>query len=176
MNKIKHLFVVLIVLIGIPSMVLAEPPAKPSGESNVPGGNSSSNVTHTGNVTISSNTEESNKTYSSSKTSENAILVTGGTSTLENPTINKTGSPSSHSDNYDFYGINAAVLVENGATLNIKGGTITTDASYGNAVFAYSTGIINISDATIKTTLNNSGGIMVTGGGTLTANNCTVKT
>ena len=176
MNKIKHLFVVLIVLIGIPSMVLAEPPAKPSGESNVPGGNSSSNVTHTGNVTISSNTEESNKTYSSSVAEENALLVTGGTSTLENPTINKTGSPSSHSDNYDFYGINAAVFVNSGATLNIKGGTITTDASYGNAVFAYSTGIINISDATINTSSNNSGGVMVTGGGILTANNCTVKT
>lgn len=177
MNKIKHLFViVLITIIGVPLVVFAEPPAKPSGESNVPGGNSSSNVTHTGNVTISSNTEESNKTYSSSVAEENALLVTGGTSTLENPTINKTGSPSSHSDNYDFYGINAAVLVENGATLNIKGGTITTDASYGNAVFAYSTGIINISDITINTTLNNSGGLMVTGGGILTANNCTVKT
>ena len=176
MNKIKHLFVVLIVLIGIPSMVLAEPPAKPSGESNVPGGNSSSNVTHTGNVTISSNTEESNKTYSSSVAEENALLVTGGTSTINTPTINKTGSPSSHSDNYDFYGTNAAVFVNSGATLNIKGGTITTDASYGNAVFAYSTGIINISDATINTTLNNSGGVMVTGGGTLTANNCNVKT
>ena len=176
MNKIKHLFVVLIVLIGIPSMVLAEPPAKPSGESNVPGGNSSSNVTHTGNVTISSNTEESNKTYSSSVAEENALLVTGGTSTINTPTINKTGSPSSHSDNYDFYGTNAAVFVNSGATLNIKGGTITTDASYGNAVFAYSTGIINISDATINTTLNNSGGVMVAGGGTLTANNCNVKT
>ncbi len=177
MNKIKKIFViVLITIIGVPLVVFAEPPAKPSGESNVPGGNSSSNVTHTGNVTISSNTEESNKTYSSSVAEENALLVTGGTSTLENPTINKTGSPSSHSDNYDFYGINAAVFVENGATLNIKGGTITTDASYGNAVFAYSTGIINISDATINTSSNNSGGVMVTGGSTLTANNCTVKT
>ena len=177
MNKIKKIFViVLITIIGVPLVVFAEPPAKPSGESNVPGGNSSSNVTHTGNVTISSNTEESNKTYSSSVAEENALLVTGGTSTLENPTINKTGSPSSHSDNYDFYGTNAAVFVNSGATLNIKGGTITTDASYGNAVFAYSTGIINISDTTINTTLNNSGGLMVTGGGTLTANSCTVKT
>lgn len=177
MNKIKKIFViVLITIIGVPLVVFAEPPAKPSGESNVPGANSSSNVTHTGNVTISSNTEESNKTYSSVNAEENAILVTGGTSTISNSTINKTGSPSSHSDNYDFYGTNAAVFVNSGATLNIKGGTITTDASYGNAVFAYSTGIINISNATINTSLNNSGGIMVTGGGTLTANNCTVKT
>ena len=84
--------------------------------------------------------------------------------------------PSSHSDNYDFYGTNAAIFVNNGATLNIKRGTITTDASYGNGVFSYGTGVINISDATINTSSNNSGGVMVTGGGILTANSCTVKT
>ena len=179
MKKVKFLFVIsLITLIVIPTLVFAEPPAKPSGDSNGgPGGNSSSsNVTHSGATTFSSNTEESNKTYSSSTAEQNALYVSGGTSTINSCTINKTGSPSSHSDNYDFYGTNAAIFVNNGATLNIKEGTITTDASYGNAVFAYGTGVINISDATINTSSNNSGGVMVTGGGTLTANSCTVKT
>ena len=179
MKKVKFLFVIsLITLIAIPTLVFAEPPAKPPGDSNRgPGGNSSSsNVTHSGATTFSSSTEESNKTYSSSTAEQNALYVSGGTSTINSCTINKTGSPSSHSDNYDFYGTNAAIFVNNGATLNIKGGTITTDASYGNAVFAYGTGVINISDATINTSSNNSGGVMVTGGGTLTANSCTVKT
>ncbi|MBQ8892200.1 MAG: hypothetical protein IJ068_05035 [Bacilli bacterium] len=179
MKKIKSLFaIILIMLIASPTLVLAEPPAKPSGDSNGgPGGNSSSsNVTHSGATTISKDTEESNKTYTSEVAEQNALYVSGGTSTINSCTINKTGSPTSHSDNYDFYGTNAAVFVNNGATLNIKGGTITTDASYGNAVFAYSTGVINISDATINTSSNNSGGVMVTGGGTLTANSCTVKT
>ena len=179
MKKIKPLFaVILITLIAIPTLVFAEPPAKPPGDSNGgPGGNSSSsNVTHSGATTFPSSTEESNKTYSSSIAEQNALLVSGGTSTINSCTVNKTGSPSSHSDNYDFYGTNAAIFVNNGATLNIKGGTITTDATYGNAVFSYGTGVINISDAIINTSSNNSGGVMVTGGGTLTANSCTVKT
>ena len=179
MKKFKSIIAIsLITLIATPILVFAEPPAKPPGDSSGgPGENSSSsNVIHTSATTFSSSTTESNKTYSSSVSEQNALYVSGGTSTISNPTIKKTGSPSSHSDNYDFYGINAAIFVNNGATLNIKGGTITTDASYGNAVFAYGTGVINISDATINTSSNNSGGVMVTGGGTLTANSCIVKT
>ena len=179
MKKIKSLFVIsLITLIVIPTFVFAEPPAKPPGDSNGGPGknNSSSNVIHSGATTFSTNTEESNKTYSSSTAEQNAILVSGGTSTINNCTVSKTGSPSSHSDNYDFYGTNAAIFVNNGATLNIKGGNITTDATYGNAVFSYGTGVININDATINTSSNNSGGVMVTGGGILTANSCIVKT
>ena len=179
MKKFKSLYVIiLITLITIPTLVFAEPPAKPPGDSgDGPIENSSSsNVTHSGATTFSSNVKESNKTYSSSTAEQNALLVTGGTSTINNCTVTKTGSPSAHSDNYDFYGTNAAIFADNGATLNIKGGTITTDASYGNAIFAYGTGVIKISDAVINTSSNNSGGVMVTGGGSLTANSCTVKT
>lgn len=179
MKKFKSLYVIiLITLITIPTLGFAEPPAKPPGDSgDGPIENSSSsNVTHSGATTFSSNVKESNKTYSSSTAEQNALLVTGGTSTINNCTVTKTGSPSAHSDNYDFYGTNAAIFADNGATLNIKGGTITTDASYGNAIFAYGTGVIKISDAVINTSSNNSGGVMVTGGGSLTANSCTVKT
>jgi len=179
MKKVNYLFaIILITLIAIPILVLAEPPAKPPEDSS--GGptenNSSSSVSHSGATTFSSNTEESNKTYSSSTAEQNALYVSSGTSTINSCTINKTGSPSSNNDNYDFYGVNAAVFVNSGATLNINGGTITTDASYGNGVFAYGTGVINISNATVNTSSNNSGGVMVTGGGTLTANSCAVKT
>ena len=178
MKIFKSLMAMFLVAILIVPIIVLAVPDKPPGDSNGgPGGNNnSSNVTHIGATTISSNTEDTNKTYSSDVSEQNAILVSGGTSTIKKPTIKKTGSPSSHNDNYDFYGINAAIFVDAGATLNIKGGSITTDASYGNAVFAYSTGIINISDAIINTSSNNSGGFMVTGGGTLNANSCTVKT
>ncbi|MCR5826702.1 MAG: S-layer homology domain-containing protein [Oscillospiraceae bacterium] len=142
-----------------------------------PGGKSSgSSVSYSGASTISSATTASGQNYASTTAEQNALLVSGGTSTLTNPTVTKTGSPSGSSDNYDFYGTNAAVLVYNGATLNITGGSITTDANYANAVFAYGTGVVNISDATIQTSARNSGGVMVTGGGTLTANNLTVTT
>ena len=64
------------------------PPDKPDGDGNVPGGNSStSNVSHTGATEISSNTTNSGGSYSSTTSSQNALLVTGGTSILSNPTI-----------------------------------------------------------------------------------------
>lgn len=138
-----------------------------------PGESSSSNVSHAGSTEISSDTTTNGESYSSTTCSQNALLVTGGTSTLTNPTITKTGD--SDGDDSDFYGTNAGVLVKEG-TLNINGGNITTQGSHANAVFAYSNGTINISDTNIKTTSNNSGAIMVTGGGTLTANNVTAET
>ena len=148
------------------------PPDKPDGSGGMSGDNSSS-VSHTGATEISEDIENSGNTYSSTTGSQNALLVTGGTSTISNPTITKSGD--SDGDNSDFYGTNAGVLVKEG-TLNINGGTITTNGSHANGVFAYSNGTINISDTTIKTSGNNSGAVMVTGGGTLTANNVTAVT
>ena len=152
-----------------------EPPEKPDGNGGETSGgkNSNSNVSHTGATEISTDTETSSKTYNSTTGSQNSLLVTGGTSTLTNATITKTGD--SDGDDSDFYGTNAAVLVKEG-TLNIDGGTVTTNGSHANGVFAYSKGTINISNTNIKTSSNNSGAIMVTGGGTLTANNVTAET
>jgi len=149
------------------------PPSKPDGNGGTHGGNSNSNVSHKGATEISSDTTNNGQSYNSTEGSQNALLVTGGTSTLTNSTITKTGD--SDGDNSDFYGTNAAVLVKEG-TLNINGGTITTNGSHANGVFAYSNGIINITNTNIKTTNNNSGAIMVTGGGKLTANNVTAET
>ena len=150
------------------------PPEKPEGNGGMPGGNNeNSNVSHTGATEISSDTTNNGESYTSTTSSENALLVTGGTSTLTNPSITKSGD--SDGDNSDFYGTNAAVLVKEG-TLNISGGTVTTNGSHANGVFAYSNGTIKISDTNIKTTSNNSGAIMVTGGGTLTATNVTAET
>ena len=172
MKKIKSLIALILVgLIAVPHIVFAEPPAKPPGDSN---GGSSSNVSYTGATTFSSATNENNKTYSTEVGSQNALLVSGGTSTINSCYITKSGDSSG--DDADFYGINAAILTYNGATLNINGGSVTTNGSHANAVFAYGTGIINISDAVIKTTNNNSGALMVTGGGVLTANNVTAET
>ncbi len=185
----KILFAILIVLAIMLNFtsVYAAPPEKPSGEMPTQNGGTppekpdenghapeeSSNVSHTGATEISSDTTNDGQTYSSSEGSQNAILVTGGTSTISSSTITKTGD--SDGDDSDFYGTNAAVLVEEG-TLNINDGNVTTDGSHANAVFAYSNGTINISDTNIKTSSNNSGAIMVTGGGTLTANNVTAET
>ncbi|MBQ3408781.1 MAG: hypothetical protein IJH12_06240 [Clostridia bacterium] len=82
-----------------PSIVMAAPSAPPSGGkpgeqsegSGAPGGSNSSDVTHTGATTISSDTTNSGSTYSSTTGSESALLVTGGTSTITNAIVTKSG-------------------------------------------------------------------------------------
>ena len=74
-----------------------------------------------------------------------------------------------------FYGVGASVLATDG-TVNLSGGTITSDADGAAGAFAYDKGTVNISDTTITTTGNTAGGIHVAGGGTVNAENLTVHT
>ena len=146
---------------------------KPNGDMSQPGVGNNANVLHNGATEISSDTTNNLQTYSSRKGSQNALLVTNGTSKISNAKITKSGN--SNDENSDFYGTNAAVLVKNG-TLNIDGGSVTTNGSHANGVFAYANGTINLTNTNIKTTSNNSGAIMVTGGGKLNATNVTAET
>ena len=171
--KKNIILVLLIIFMCIPVAVMAVPSAPP-GEPNGEPSSSQTSVSYNGTTIVSVDTNESGKTYTSFNGGENALLVSGGISTITSPNVAKTGDSSG--DEADFYGTNAAVLVYNGATLNINGGTVTTNGSHANGIFAYGTGIINISDSTINTLADNSGGIMVTGGGNLTASNLTIKT
>lgn len=122
--------------------------------------------------------------YSSATGGQNALLVNGETKTYSNITVEKSGSSSG--ETADFEGTNAAVLAKGGAKLTITGSstTITTNGAYANGVFSYggsSSGngdgtTVTISDATITTSVRNSGGIMTTGGGVMNASNLTITT
>src|SRR5574344_1280229 len=114
MKKVKYLLLVLL----LPVVCLA-----------------ANSQAYSGKTTITSDTKNSDQTYDSTSNSQNALLVSGGESTISNATVTKSGDASD--ENADFYGTNAAVLVYNGATLNISGGTITTNGSHANALFAY---------------------------------------
>ena len=153
------------------------PPSMPSDGNGgtPPGGSSSSSFsgTRSAATTLSESTSLSSQSYSSTSGAENALLVTSGEITLENPTVSKSGDESS--ENSDFYGTNAAVLAT-GGNLTITGGSVETSASHANAVFSYGDGEIMLKNTKIKTTGNNSGGVMVTGGGGLTAVNVSVET
>ncbi len=117
------------------------------------------------------------ESYSSEGDDENALRVDSADVTLKNITVEKTGGNSSNTENGDFYGQNAGLLVLNGSNTTIDGGTFQTSAVNGNAVFCYGEGTtVNISDAKIRTTENNSGGIQTTGGGTTNATNLDVQT
>lgn len=112
-------------------------------------------------------------------TDESVLLVSdGGSATVDGATLSKTGGDSSSTENSEFNGVNAGVLVQKNSTATIKNATITTAAKGSNAVFATGEGAsINISHSKITTTGSGSArGLDVTYGGSITANDVTVET
>jgi hypothetical protein len=115
-------------------------------------------------------------TYTSTNADENAIRAEGDvTASLDGVKVEKTGGEASNNDASSFYGLNAAILALDNATLNITGGTVTATTEGSNGVFAYDGATINISDTVINVSGGNAGGIEVAGGGTLHATNLTVN-
>ena len=148
--------------------------------------NGNNNVSYSGVKEITSDEDISNGEYSSSNADENAILISGGKSTISDVSVNKTGD-SSEGDNTSFYGINSGIVAKDGANVTIKNAIINTDANGANGVFSYGGNattnnsnsdntIININDSKITTNKDNSGGIMTTGGGIMNATNLEITT
>ena len=163
-------------------------PGGKGGPGGMPGGGSgSSDIDYSGAVEITSADSQDGQTYETSAVDQSALLIsTAEDVTITNPTVVKSGS-SDGGDSCNFYGLNAAVLVKDGSTTTITGGTITSDADGANGVFSYGgnsgrngaegdgTTVI-IHDTVITTTGSGSGGIMTTGGGTTYAYDLTVTT
>ena len=123
----------------------------------------------------------------SSTADESALLISAADKvSIENLTVTKSGD-SDGGDACNFYGLNAAVLVKDGAQAEISGGTITSDASGANGVFCYGGNggrngaegdgtTLTLRDLTIVTTGSGSGGLMTTGGGVTYAYDLDVTT
>ena len=149
--------------------------------------NNNSQATYSSVKEITEDEEISSGEYKSTNADGNVISVSGNVkSTLSGIKVTKTGD-SDGGDNTSFYGTNSAIIAKEGATLNIKNATITTDATGANGVFSYGGSAttdnsssdnttINISDSTITTSKDNSGGIMTTGGGIMNATNLKINT
>ena len=139
--------------------------------------NNTSQITTEGVVDVSDSQELSNKTLSATSSDESAIVVNdGGSLNATGLTISKSGE-SSNTENSEFYGLNAAVLVQKGSEATIKDTTIETNATGANAIF--STGenaITNVSNTKITTTGDSSRGLDATYGGTINANKVTITT
>ena len=134
----------------------------------------------TDNGTAANNADDnavlSNMSFSSENDDENALRADGVTVSLTDCTITKTGS-SSNTENGDFYGMNAALLAENGAQVTVTGGEVSTSATNGNGIFSYGSGtVVNVSGTKIRTAERNSGGIQTTGGGKMNAEDLDVQT
>lgn len=143
-----------------------------------PGGGFGANGTDNG--TAANNADDnavlSNMSFSSENDDENALRADGVTVSLADCTITKTGS-SSNTENGDFYGMNAALLAENGAQVTVTGGEVSTSATNGNGIFSYGSGtVVNVSGTKIRTAERNSGGIQTTGGGKMNAEDLDVQT
>ena len=163
------------------------PPGDPPGGNGGPGGSSGADIDYTGAAEITSAETQSGQTYASTTADESALLIaTADAVSIEEPTVTKSGD-SNGGDNCNFYGLNAAVLVKDGTTTTITGGTVSSDADGANGVFCYGgnggqngaagdgTTVI-IKDTKITTTGSGSGGIMTTGGGITYAYNLDVET
>ena len=148
----------------------------------IPGGNSnssSSSVTKTGATTVDGTEQTLNQSYTTDQSDESAILVqNGGNATIEGAEVSKTGGDSSNTENSEFYGVNAGILVTENSTATIKNATISTNAKGSNAVFSTGTDSkIYISNSKITTTGSGSSrGLDATYGGYIEADNVTIKT
>jgi len=149
------------------------PEAPPDGEM---GGGSTTVDTGTGAYVLADGEEVSGGTYTSTNADENAIRAEGdATASLDGVKVEKTDGAASSSDASSFYGLNAAILALDNATLSIIGGTVTATAEGANGVFAYDGATIYITDTVIDVSGGNAGGIEVAGGGTMVATNLTVN-
>ena len=100
-------------------------------------GRSSADITYAGAVEITSADTQNGQTYVSTTADESALLIsTADDVTVTDPTVTKSGD-SDGGDSCNFYGLNAAVLVKDGAAVSITGGTVTSDADGANGIFCY---------------------------------------
>lgn len=116
-------------------------------------------------------------TWTSSTADQNVFLVVnGGSLTITNAAIEKSGDTASE-DNSNFYGVNAAVLVAGkGSQVSMRNCRVTTASEGSNALFAAGQGALSASAVTIRTSKNSSRGLDATYEGTITASGLDIAT
>ena len=118
----------------------------------------------------------SGKTLSSKTSDQSVVYITQSGISISNSNLNKESGDSSKTENSEFYGVNAAVLV-NGGGLTMTGGTITTAAKGANAIVATNNGNVKITGTEITSTSSGSArGLHATFGGKIEANNVKIST
>ena len=124
----------------------------------------------------STNENLSGKTLSSTNSDQSVVYITQSGINIINSNLNKASGDSSNTENSEFYGVNAAVLV-NGGGLTMTDGTITTAAKGANAICATNNGKVTISGTTITSAGSGSArGLHATYGGKIEANKVNIST
>ena len=116
------------------------------------------------------------QTLSSTTSDQSVVYITQSGITIQNSSLKKESGDSSKTENSEFYGVNAAVLV-NGGGLTMTGGSITTSAKGANAVVATNNGNVKITGTQITSTASGSArGLHATFGGKIEADNVKIST
>ena len=121
---------------------------------------------------------KANENYATSSSDTSVVTVTsGGSLSLDNSVIEKSGGDTSNTESSDFTGLNAAVLVNSASFINLTNADITTNAKGANAVFVTgSSSQAYVENVTITTGKDSSRGLDATYSGTIIAHNVTINT
>ena len=124
---------------------------------------------------ISKDTDVSEQTIESTEADQSAVYITE-TVSLTNAKVHKNSGDASKTENSEFYGVNAALLVQ-GGTLTMNGGEIITKVIGGNALVSTNEGVVDIEGTTITSTGERSArGLHATYGGVIVATSVTIST
>jgi hypothetical protein len=120
---------------------------------------------------------QTGQTYAATLADQSAVYVlSSGQLTLGSCSITKTGD-ASNVNNSSQYGINAGILAASAGNVTLVGGTVTTNASGGNGLFATGSGsVISMSDGTLNASGGGAHGVDATYGGSITLTNVNVTT
>ena len=124
----------------------------------------------------STNENLSSKTLESTLQDQSVVYITKSGISITNSNLKKSSGDSSKTENSEFYGVNAAVLVQGGEA-TITGGIISTSAKGANAIVATNKGTVTISGTTIESTSSGSArGLHSTFGGSISASKVIIST
>lgn len=157
------------------------PPAAPSGQTSVPGGQAASDTTIVAGTAVyalsSGTAKKSEGTLKATTDDQSAVIVSnGGSLAITSMQITTSGNTSSM-DNSSFYGLNAALLVKAGSKLTIKDTDVTTTGTGANGIFACGSGsYIELNGVTIDCAASGAHGVDSTIGGKIVMENVDITT
>ena len=124
---------------------------------------------------VSKNKDLTNDSITSSNSDESAVYITE-TISITNSQITKESGKASKREDSEFYGVNAAVLVQ-GGKLTMTGGNIITKSEMANALVATNNGEVTITKTNITSTGTSAArGLHSTYGGKITASEVHITT
>ncbi|MDD4604571.1 MAG: T9SS type A sorting domain-containing protein [Bacteroidales bacterium] len=132
----------------------------------------------TGVYTLNGDTSnQTNQTFAATLADQSAVYVlNSGKLTMTNCIMTKSGD-ASNVNNSSQYGTNAGILAMSSGQVTISGGSVTTNASGANGIFATGSGSsITMSNGTINASGASAHGVDCTYGGAIILNNVDITT